>query len=107
MTNGGVVENDVKSFEGFIDRAGSVCNTHRWPDDVRQIWLATRQGVDYVHTQMQGDYTDAWVLPDADRCVDVSDGGTTGWRLFKLDQIVKTTLIFVAGPNACPRKAIT
>ena len=99
----GMVENDVKAFEGFIDRAGSACNTHRWPDHVRQRWLATRQGVDYVHSQMQGDYGDAWILPDADLCVDVSDGGTTGWRFFKLDQIVRTTLIFVAGPNACPR----
>ena len=98
----GMVENDVKAFEGFIDRAGSACNTHRWPDDVRQRWLATMQGVDYVHSQMQGDYADAWILPDADLCVDVSDGGTTGWRFYKLDHVVTTTLIFVAGPNASP-----
>ena len=99
----GMVENDVKAFEGFIDRDGTACSTtHRWPDDVRQRWLATRQGVDYVHSQMQLDYGDAWILPDADLCVDVSDGGITGWRFFKLDQIVRTTLIFVAGPNASP-----
>ena len=43
----GMVENDVKAFEGFIDRDGSASGTtHRWPDDVRQRWLATRQGVD-------------------------------------------------------------
>ena len=101
----GMVENDVKAFEGFIDRDGSASGTtHRWPDDVRQRWLATRQGVDYVHTEKPLDYGDAWILPDADLCVDLSDGGTTGWRFFKLDQIVRTTLIFVAGPNACPRK---
>ena len=99
----GMVENNAKRFEGFIDPAGSVCNTHGWPDDVRQRWLATRQGVDYVHSQMEGDYGDAWILPDADLCVELSDGGTTGWRFFKLDRIVRTTLIFVAGPNACPR----
>ena len=98
----GMVENDVKAFEGFIDRDGSASGTtHRWPDDVRQRWLATRQGVDYVHTEKPLDYGDAWILPDADLCVDLSDGGTTGWRFFKLDQIVRTTLIFVAGPNAC------
>ena len=100
-----MVENDVKAFEGFIDRDGSASGTtHRWPDDVRQRWLATRQGVDYVHTEKPLDYGDAWILPDADLCVDLSDGGTTGWRFFKLDQIVRTTLIFVAGPNACLRK---
>ena len=98
----GMVENDVKAFEGFIDRDGSASGTtHRWPDDVRQRWLATRQGVDYVHTEKPLDYGDAWILPDADLCVDLSDGGTTRWRFFKLDQIVRTTLIFVAGPNAC------
>ena len=100
----GMVENDVTAFEGFIDYAGSPCNTHTWPDDVRQRWLATRQGVDYGNTQNERDYGDAWILPDADLCVDVSDGGTTGWRMFKLGQIVKATLVFVAGPNACPRK---
>ena len=101
----GMVENDVKAFEGFIDRDGSASGTtHRWPDDVRQRWLATRQGVDYVHTDKPLDYGDAWILPDADLCVDLSDGGTTGWRFFKMDQIVRTTLIFVAGPNASLRR---
>ena len=101
----GMVENDVKAFEGFIDRDGSASGTtHRWPDDVRQRWLATRQGVDYVNTQHEGDYGDAWALPDADLCVDKSDGGTTGWRFWKLDQIARTTLIFVAGPNASLRR---
>ncbi len=101
----GMVEDHVRASEGFIDRDGrSTVEPSRWPDDVRQRWLATKQGVDYVHSQMQGDFADAWILPDADLCVDVSDGGTTGWRFFKLDQIVRTTLIFVAGPNACPRK---
>ena len=101
----GMVENDVKAFEGFIDRDGSASGTtHRWPDDVRQRWLATRQGVDYVHTQKPLDYGDAWILPDADLCVDLSDGGTTGWRFFRMDQIVRTTLIFVAGPNASLRR---
>ena len=101
----GMVENDVKAFEGFIDRDGSACSTtHRWPDDVRQRWLATRQGVDYVHTEKPLDYGDAWILPDADLCVDLSDGGTTGWRFWKLDQIARTTLIFVAGPNASLRR---
>ena len=100
----GMVENDVKAFKGFIDEDGRpITDPSRWPDDVRQRWLATRQGVDYVHSQMEGDYGDAWILPDADLCVDVRDGGPFGWRLFKLDQIVRTTLIFVAGPNACPR----
>ena len=100
----GMVENDVRAFDGFINRDGwPTSQPSRWPEDVRQRWLATRQGVDDVHSQMQGDYGDAWILPDADLCVDVSDGGTTGWRFFKLDQIVRTTLIFVAGPNACPR----
>ena len=101
----GMVENDVKAFKGFIDEYRRPINDpSRWPDDVRQRWLATRQGVDYVNTQHEGDYGDAWILPDADLCVDKSDGGTTGWRFFKLDQIVRTTLIFVAGPNACPRQ---
>ena len=100
----GMVENDVTAFEGFIDYAGSPCNTHTWPDDVRQRWLATRQGVDYVHTEKPLDYGDAWILPDADLCVDLSDGGTTGWRFWKLDQIARTTLIFVAGPNASLRR---
>ena len=101
----GMVENDVKAFEGFIDRDGSASGTtHRWPDDVRQRWLATRQGVDYVHTDKPLDYGDAWILPDADLCVDLSDGGTTGWRFWKLDQIARTTLIFVAGPNASLRR---
>ena len=101
----GMVENNVKAFEGFIDRDGSACSTtHRWLDLVRQRWLATRQGVDYVHTQMPLDYGDAWILPDADLCVDLSDGGTTGWRFWKLDQIARTTLIFVAGPNASLRR---
>ena len=96
-----MVENDVRAFDGFIERDGRpTSEPSRWPEDVRQRWLATRQGVDYVHSQMQGDYADAWILPDADLCVDVSDGGTTGWRFYKLDHVVTTTLIFVAGPNA-------
>ena len=98
----GMVENHVNAFEGFIDRAGEpIAPPPEWPHGVRQRWLATRQGVDYVNTQHEGDYGDAWILPDADLCVDLSDGGTTGWRFFKLNQIVRTTLIFVAGPNAC------
>ena len=98
----GMVENHVNAFEGFIDRAGEpIAPPPEWPHGVRQRWLATRQGVDYVNTQHEGDYGDAWALPDADLCVDKSDGGTTGWRFFKLDQIVRTTLIFVVGPNAC------
>ena len=97
----GMVENDVKAFIGFIAEDGRpITDPSRWPDDVRQRWLATMQGVDYVNPQHAGDYEEAWTLPDADLCVDVSDGGTTGWRFFKLDQIVRTTLIFVAGPNA-------
>ena len=99
----GMMENDVRAFDGFIERDGRpTSEPSRWPEDVRQRWLATRQGVDYVHSQMQGDYADAWILPDADLCVDVSDGGTTGWRFYKLDHVVTTTLIFVAGPNASP-----
>ena len=98
----GMVENHVNAFEGFIDRAGEpIAPPPEWPHGVRQRWLATRQGVDYVNTQHEGDYGDAWALPDADLCVDKSDGGTTGWRFWKLDQIARTTLIFVAGPNAC------
>ena len=102
----GMVENHVNAFEGFIDRAGEpIAPPPEWPHGVRQRWLATRQGVDYVNTQHEGDYGDAWALPDADLCVDKSDGGTTGWRFFKLDQIVRTTLIFVAGPNASLRNS--
>ena len=72
----GMVENDVRAFDGFIDRDGRpTIEPSRWPKDVRQRWRATKQGVDYVHSQTQGDYTDAWILPDADLCVDVSDGG--------------------------------
>ena len=63
-----------------------------------------KAGVDYVHTQMPLDYGDAWILPDADLCVDESDGGPSGKRVFKLDKIVRTTLIFVAGPNASLRR---
>ena len=101
----GMVENHVNAFEGFIDRAGEpIAPPPEWPHGVRQRWLATRQGVDYVHTEKPLDYGDAWILPDADLCVDLSDGGTTGWRFFKLDQIVRTTLIFVAGPNASLRR---
>ena len=101
----GMVEDDVRAFEAFIHRDGrSTVEPIRWPDDVRQRWLATRQGVDYVNTENADDYGDAWSLPDADLCVDVSDGGPFGWRFFKLDQIVKTTLIFVAGPNASPAR---
>ena len=101
----GMVENHVNAFEGFIDRAGEpIAPPPEWPHGVRQRWLATMQGVDYVNTQHEGDYGDAWILPDADLCVDLSDGGTTGWRFFKLDQIVRTTLIFVAGPNASLRR---
>ena len=101
----GMVEDDVRAFEGFIDRYGrSTVEPIRWPDDVRQRWLATRQGVDYVNTENADDYGDAWSLPDADLCVDVSDGGPVGWRFFKLDKIVKTTLIFVSGPNASPAR---
>ena len=97
----GMVENDVKAFKGFIDEDGRpITDPSRWPDDVRQRWLATMQGVDYVNTQHAGDYEEAWALPDADLCVDESDGGPSGWRVFKLDKIVRTTLIFVAGPNA-------
>ena len=97
----GMVENDVKAFKGFIDEDGRpITDPSRWPDDVRQRWLATMQGVDYVNTQHAGDYEEAWTLPDADLCVDESDGGPSGWRVFKLDKIVRTTLIFVAGPNA-------
>ena len=72
-----MVENDVKAFEGFIDRAGEPINVPppEWPHDVRQRWLATRQGVDYVNTENADDYGDAWSLPDADLCVDVSDRG--------------------------------
>ena len=48
----GMVEDDVRAFEGFIDRYGrSTVEPIRWPDDVRQRWLATRQGVDYVNTE--------------------------------------------------------
>ena len=101
----GMVENHVNAFEGFIDRAGEpIAPPPEWPHGVRQRWLATRQGVDYVNTQHEGDYGDAWILPDADLCVDLSDGGTTGWRFWKLDQIARTTLIFVAGPNASLRR---
>ena len=97
----GMVENDVKAFKGFIDEDGRpITDPSRWPDDVRQRWLATMQGVDYVNTQHAGDYEEAWTLPDADLCVDQSDGGPSGKRVFKLDKIVRTTLIFVAGPNA-------
>ena len=97
----GMVENDVKAFKGFIAEDGRpITDPSRWPDDVRQRWLATMQGVDYVNTQHAGDYEEAWTLPDADLCVDESDGGPSGWRVFKLDKIVRTTLIFVAGPNA-------
>ena len=97
----GMVEDDVRAFEAFIHRDGrSTVEPIRWPEDVRQRWLATRQGVDYVNTENADDYGDAWTLPDADLCVDMSDGGIHGWRFFKLDQIVETTLIFVAGPNA-------
>ena len=97
----GMVENDVKAFKGFIDEDGRpITDPSRWPDDVRQRWLATMQGVDYVNTQHAGDYEEAWTLPDADLCVDEGDGGPSGWRVFKLDKIVRTTLIFVAGPNA-------
>ena len=72
----GMVEDDVRAFEGFIDRDGRYpVEPIRWPDDVRQRWLATMQGVDYVNTQHEGDYGDAWTLPDADLCVDKSDGG--------------------------------
>ena len=89
-----------------IDRAEEPINVPppEWPHDVRQRWLATRQGVDYVNTQHEGDYGDAWTLPDSDLCVDKSDGGTTGWRFFKLDQMFRTTLIFVAGPSASPAR---
>ena len=101
----GMVENDVKAFKGFIAEDGRpIIDPSRFPDDVRQRWLATMQGVDYVNTQHAGDYEEAWTLPDADLCVDESDGGPSGWRVFKLDKIVRTTLIFVAGPNACLRK---
>ena len=97
----GMVENDVKAFKGFIAEDGRpIIDPSRFPDDVRQRWLATMQGVDYVNTQHAGDYEEAWTLPDADLCVDESDGGPSGWRVFKLDKIVRTTLIFVAGPNA-------
>ena len=97
----GMVENDVKAFKGFIAEDGRpITDPSRWPDDVRRRWLATMQGVDYVNTQHAGDYEEAWTLPDADLCVDESDGGPSGWRVFNLDKIVKTTLIFVAGPNA-------
>ena len=72
----GMMENDVREFDGCIERDGRpTSEPSRWPEDVRQRWLATRQGVDYVHSQMQGDYTDAWILPDADLCVDVRDWG--------------------------------
>ena len=41
----GMVENDVKAFNGFIDEEGRpITDPSRWPDDVRQRWLATRQG---------------------------------------------------------------
>ena len=97
----GMVENDVRAFDGFINRDGwPTSQPSRWPEDVRQRWLATRQGVDYMNTENADDYGDAWTLPDADLCVDMSDGGIYGWRFFKLGQIVETTLIFVAGPNA-------
>ena len=70
-----MVENDVKAFKGFIDEDGRpITDPSRWPVDVRQRWLATRQGVDYVNTENAGDYGDAWTLPDADLCVDKSDG---------------------------------
>ena len=99
----GMVENDVREFGGFNNTDGRpTSQPSTWPEDVRQRWLATRQGVDYMNTENADDYGDAWTLSDADLCVDISDGGIYRWRFFKLDQIVETTLIFVAGPNASP-----
>ncbi|MDA8583881.1 hypothetical protein N9L68_06590 [bacterium] len=93
----GMLEGDIKAFEGFIRSDGSsIVDPSSRPDEVRRKWLATVHRVDYVNTRSAIDYGDAWALP-------VSAGGRFGFRFYSLNKVVRTTLISAAGPIADPR----
>ena len=85
--------------------AASAANRSEWPEELKQLYLRTKQGVDYTNTHVARDYADAWVLDNASLCTDLQSSPCSQRRHFEVGNVVPVALVFISGPNANPKNS--